>query len=270
LSQSFTSGASSSAVTGSDGLKQVSIPLADQGVAVQWLLSEDPIDHPLIGNGPALIAAAALTLPSGLSGSSDSLTEYIVSYNGTRFTGTLPAPVTITVPYADANNDGVVDGTSPPIRANTLSLYVLNENTAQWEQVPGSTVDLANHTVTGQISHLSIFNAFGTTAANNLGQIRVYPVPFKPDSGDANQGVPYTPSNPNSGIIFDNLPAQVTIKIYTVTGQLVATLGSGDTLGAVQWDVKNSSGRDVASGGYLAVITSPGQTTVVRKLLVIW
>ena len=269
--QSFSAGTSSSTVTGTDGQKQLNIPAPDQSSNIQWLLSEDPIDHPLISSAPALIAAAASTLPAGLAGSADSLTEFIVAVNGSRFTGTLTTPVTVKVPYADANNDGIVDGTSPPVPASTLKLYVLNEATAQWDAIPGSTVDTTHHLVIGQISHLSIFNAFGTgsVAAANLDAVRVYPVPFKPNSGDPNQGVPYAPGNPNSGIVFGNLPAQVTIKIYTVTGKLVAEFSTNDSLGSLQWDARNSVGQDVASGGYMAVITSPGQTRVVKKLLVI-
>ena len=268
--QSFATGSGSGTVTGSDGQKELDIPIADLGANAQWLLSEDPSNHPLIGNAPALIAAAGLTLPLGLGGSSDSLTEFIVAIDGSRSTATLPSPLTIKVPYPDANNDGIVDGTSPPIRASTLKLYVLNENTAQWEAVPGSYADTTSHRVVGQISHLSIFNAFGTGAKNDLSSLRVYPVPFKPNSGDPNQGSPYSAGNPNSGIVFDNLPAQVTIKIYTVTGRLVAELDSAGTNGAIQWDARNSNGQDVASGGYVAVIASPAQNTkIVKKLLVI-
>ena len=90
-----------------------------------------------------------------------------------------------------------------------------------------------------------------------------------PNNGDADDGVPYAAGNPNSGIVFDNLPPSVTIKVYTVTGQRVAEFGSSSGAGKVQWDVKNDRGQDVASGGYLAVVTSPGVFPVIKKLLVV-
>ncbi len=190
-----------------------------------------------------------------------------MAVNGARFASALAQPVTVSVPYLDADGDGIVDGTG--VRASTLRLYTLDENTAQWIAVPGSYVDTANHLVVGSIGHLSIFDAFGTSAQNDLSSMRVYPVPFKPNSGDPNQGAPFSPGNPSSGIVFDNMPAQVTIKIYTLTGKQVIELDSTSASGSLQWDARNADGRDVASGGYLAVITSPGVAKMVKKLLVI-
>ena len=58
-----------------------------------------------------------------------SLTEFIVAVNGARFASALAQPVTVSVPYLDADGDGIVDGTG--VRASTLRLYTLDENTAQ-------------------------------------------------------------------------------------------------------------------------------------------
>jgi hypothetical protein len=141
---------------------------------------------------------------------------------------------------------------------------VIQESSGVWQQVPGSTVDTTRKVVSGYINHLSIFSAFGTpmAAAPDLSAVRVYPVPYKPNGGNPDQG------DPSRGIIFDQLPADSTIKIYTITGRLVAELSAsaGDS---VSWNARNSSGQDAASGGYLAVVSSPGLRSVVKKLLII-
>jgi surface antigen len=50
---------------------------------------------------------------------------------------------------------------------------------------------------------------------------------------------------------------------------LVAKLDGGTASASVSWDVRNQDGRDAASGAYFAVISAPGQKSVVKKLVVI-
>ncbi|MCX5797218.1 MAG: serine hydrolase [Elusimicrobia bacterium] len=264
---SCISGTSSSTLTGSDGKTQLDIPPALLGAATGWMLSESPLQRPLTGNTTALIVAAVA--PAGLRQSTGSLTEFIIAVDGVRCNGTFALPVTVRVPYSDVNNTGFVDGTSPPVRADTLQLYTLNETSGLWEAVPGSTVDTVNKVVVGQLSHLSIFTAFGAGAVSGLSTLRVYPVPYRPNGGNADQGKPYSAADPNSGIIFDNLPQSVSIRIYTLTGSLVTSFSSEDSSGKLRWDARNDSGQEVATGGYLAVITSPGASKVVKKILVV-
>lgn len=106
-------------------------------------------------------------------------------------------------------------------------------------------------------------------AVSDLSGVRVYPNPYKPNGGDSNHGVAFNPSNPSSGIIFDTLTPSATIKIYTASGQLVRTLGPPNGSGAIQWDVLNDNGRDVATGLYLAIITSPGVSKSVKKVVIV-
>jgi len=264
---SFIIGTSSRTITGSNGKTKLDIPPSLLGDATGWILSESPLQRPLMSNTTALITAAAA--PAGMRGSDSSLTEFLIMVDGIRGTGTLELPVTVRVPYPDANNTGFVDGTSPPVRADTLRLYVLNETSGLWEAVPGSAADTVNKVVVGQIRHLSIFTAFGAGAAGGLSALRVYPIPYRPNGADADKGRPYSSTDPDSGIIFDNLPQNVKVKIYTLTGQLTRSLSSSDSNGKLRWDVLNDSGQDVATGGYIAVISSPGTSAVVKKLLVI-
>ncbi|MFI5346639.1 MAG: T9SS type A sorting domain-containing protein [Elusimicrobiota bacterium] len=81
---------------------------------------------------------------------------------------------------------------------------------------------------------------------------------------------PYQPSLGHDRITFRGLPPKVTIKIYTVTGQLVQTLSKNDPTNAdlVWTPVTNASGRNLASGVYFyQVLGDNGRAS--GKLMVI-
>lgn len=169
----------------------------------------------------------------------------------------------LTFAYADENKDGLVDGTL--IRADGLAVYAFDVPSGKWRKEAATTLDTVGRTVSATTSHFSFFGAF-VPAHADLASLRVFPNPYKPNNASADDGTPHSPGSPNSGIIFDNLPDQVTIKIFTVSAQLVREISSGASGGRVQWDVKNDRGADVASGGYFALINSPGQKAVVKRL----
>ena len=87
-----------------------------------------------------------------------------------------------------------------------------------------------------------------------------YPNPFNPETW-----IPYQLSE----------PAEVTLRIYTVSGILVRTLALGDTPAgiyqsrsrAAYWDGKNDVGEPVASGVYFYTLTA-GDFTATRKMLI--
>jgi hypothetical protein len=172
---------------------------------------------------------------------------------------------TLTLNYEDADENGIVDGTTVEIE----KLRVLTASTlaGPWTALP-TTLNSSKKTVAGTTTHFSFFGLFAPLAAD-LKSVEVYPVPFKPNDGNADTGVDYSAGNRDSGIIFANLPAAVSIKIYTVTGQLVAKFSTDNSLGKLQWDVKNESGKSVASGVYIAVISTWGQKSITKKVMVI-
>jgi uncharacterized repeat protein (TIGR01451 family) len=53
---------------------------------------------------------------------------------------TFEHPVTLRLPYADADHDGFVDGTSPAIAVPALTLWAFDEVTEAWVQVPEALV----------------------------------------------------------------------------------------------------------------------------------
>ncbi|MDD5305335.1 MAG: hypothetical protein PHS14_19735, partial [Elusimicrobia bacterium] len=151
-----------------------------------------------------------------------------------------------------------------------LQIYYLNEATGRWSRDFSSTVDTSSRTVTGNTPHFSTFALMlGTAFAPDLDSVQVYPVPFKPNGLNPDEGKPFTPGNKNSGIIFSGLAAGSEIRIYTLTGRLVASLDNAPITGAMRWDARNQDGRDVASGAYFAVITAGGHKAVVKKLVII-
>lgn len=95
-------------------------------------------------------------------------------------------------------------------------------------------------------------------AANDLSATHAFPVPFIPSKG-------------HSQITFTRLTAKVTIRIYTLSGELVKSIvkdsGASDE---VSWfPVANEQGQTVASGVYLYHVESTDGKTRLGKLMVI-
>jgi hypothetical protein len=58
-------------------------------------------------------------------------------------------------------------------------------------------------------------------------------------------------------ITFNHLPPKATIRIFTVSGNMVQTLQKNDATQFINWDLKNWNGLFVASGMYIAYIDMP-------------
>ncbi len=80
-------------------------------------------------------------------------------------------------------------------------------------------------------------------AITTVDAVRSYPVPFRPGHG-------------HSSITFDQMPADSTIRVYSLTGTLVKEIHAGAE--QVSWDVKNDSAEDVASGVYFVRVSGSG------------
>jgi len=72
-------------------------------------------------------------------------------------------------------------------------------------------------------------------------------------------------------LYFENLPAQCTIRIFTVNGDLVQTLerNSGADNGREFWNLLNRDGFSVAYGVYVAHIDAPGIGEKIVKFAII-
>jgi len=75
-------------------------------------------------------------------------------------------------------------------------------------------------------------------------------------------------------ITFSNLPENVTVKIFSLSGTLLRTLATDDKSRGpsspfLEWDLKNESGLRVASGMYLAIVSAPGIGEKLLKFAII-
>ena len=66
-------------------------------------------------------------------------------------------------------------------------------------------------------------------------------------------------------VTFRRLPKQVTIKIYTINGDLIKTLEKNDNNPTIRWDMTNVDDVPIASGIYICLIDAPGIGTKVLK-----
>ncbi len=89
-------------------------------------------------------------------------------------------------------------------------------------------------------------------------KVNVYPNPLY-GYNELSSYYTNTPDEPY--ITFTNLPEQITVKIYSLSGSLLKTLTTDDKASPsspfLNWDLLNESGLRVASGMYLAIVSSP-------------
>ncbi len=62
---------------------------------------------------------------------------------------------------------------------------------------------------------------------------------------------------PKGFVTFSHLPEKATVRIYTLAGTQVVRLQKDDSSQFLVWDLKNASGRGVASGVYVAHVEMP-------------
>lgn len=109
----------------------------------------------------------------------------------------------------------------------------------------------------------NVFIRTGSFTIGGCGGPGSLPVPSaEMGVSDALRAVP-TPFRPGSGAGFDavrmeirGIPAGATIRIYSMSGMLVAELLDADGDGMEFWDAKNKEGRKVSSGVYHIVATA--------------
>ena len=102
-------------------------------------------------------------------------------------------------------------------------------------------------------------------------KVNVYPNPLYA----YNPATSFSGGNPDEPwVTFSNLPEEVNIKIYSLSGTLIRTLTTADkqvtsTMPFVNWNLQNEDGLRVASGMYLAIVSSPGYGEKVLKFAII-
>jgi hypothetical protein len=106
-------------------------------------------------------------------------------------------------------------------------------------------------------------------ASNDMSRIRVVPNPY--NVNDPKVRTLYV-GNDYRQINFYNLPAVVTIKIYTENGDLVKTIEHFEPVnedGSEAWDMITDNQQVISSGVYIAVFQKPSGETSYQKFIVV-
>jgi hypothetical protein len=76
-----------------------------------------------------------------------------ITLKGAQLDGT----ATLSIPFEDTNNDGIVDGTVLPVKEIAVFAYNATDNV--WEQLP-TAIDACNHSAIAKTTHFSLFGLF--------------------------------------------------------------------------------------------------------------
>lgn len=99
---------------------------------------------------------------------------------------------------------------------------------------------------------------------NNL---RVVPNPFNIRS--VNYGDPNNPSDAsNNKLLFVGLPGKCTIRIFTVSGDLVKTIYHDSGLGSEEWNQVTDSNQFIVSGLYIAHVESEVGNEIIKFVVI--
>ncbi|MFH1823804.1 MAG: kelch repeat-containing protein [Candidatus Firestonebacteria bacterium] len=171
---------------------------------------------------------------------------------------------TILFTYSDADNNGVLDGTSIPVKY--LRIFKLNEVSNKWEIVEsGYSLDTTTKVIRAIINSSGIYNILGyVIPETTLSNVTNYPNPFS--AGKEETKIVYVLTK----------DSDVEISIYTLTGDLVrkfnysagAEGGKGTSSGytnEISWDGKNGQGSIVANGIYNCEIIA-GKLKEIRRI----
>ncbi len=107
-------------------------------------------------------------------------------------------------------------------------------------------------------------------AGNSLSEIAVVPNPYIAAAAWEKRNLNQT-GRGERRIDFINLPAECTIRIYTVTGALVKTIQKeySTTNGTTSWNLVSDDGTDIAYGLYIYHIDAPGVGNKIGKFAII-
>jgi hypothetical protein len=145
--------------------------------------------------------------------------------------------------------------TVPPFRYRDF-----NTNSAQGISYP-TDAGITNF-FPGQRYRLTTSGGSNELADADLSAIRVVPNPFVAINE-------ITRGRGLQRILFTNLPPQATIRIYTISGNLVRVLEHSDESGTQEWDVRTRFDLLVASGNYYFHVTTPDGRTHLGRFAVV-
>ncbi len=188
----------------------------------------------------------------------DYLNSEILEMTTREFNSSEPinGKVNIVLSYPSLNNSSYEDN---------LRIYELNKFSGNWEILPdiqsvNTDIKVVMTAVDGSNWHTgAAYRLFITRYASaDLGAVKVYPNPYKPNSGLG-----------HSKIIFDNLTENAKIKMFNIAGELVTTIEEEDTDGREEWEATNDNNEKLASGIYIYVISNDKGNKKTGKIAII-
>ncbi len=157
------------------------------------------------------------------------------------------------------------DATRLWIAGHSLAM-VFNQLPADGEtwtlNFPRGPADTPRGPVPGMAVRIPIQGGTNELADADLSQVRVVPNPFiAADELQRGRGL--------QRIQFTNLPPQATVRIYTISGNLVRVLEHTDGSGTLEWDVRTRFDLLAASGNYYYHVTTPDGRTHLGRFAVV-
>jgi len=241
---------------------QITIPPQAFVENIFIFISTDPINKSYLVN-PQDILAANSGLPGNYKIIPTAICEIALQDEQRNWirNKALNKSTEIRISYPDNDNDKYVDGIMEKMKVENLRMYYLYENTRKWTEIPNSEANLSGKYISAQINHFSVFALIGKVIPKDLSKLSVYPVPYKPGSGTRYD-------NP-AGIVFDNVPEYLEIKIFNIAGELVFSEIESSTGGRYIWKAENNSGKKVASGIYIFILHDQSGNKKFGKLAIV-
>lgn len=172
------------------------------------------------------------------------------------------APVTLTMSYPDADNDGRID--MDLLRESTAWIYYLDPSAGNWTRVAGVTRNDAANTLSAQVTHFSVYSVRSSGSTDSgMSLLKAYPNPcdFRSDASVRIGGIPP-----------DSVDARV--YIYNEAGELVRTLTRlgvySDVTEPLSWDGLLQGGGRAASGLYIYLVKTANHGKGTGKFFIVW
>ncbi|HWN80515.1 MAG TPA: T9SS type A sorting domain-containing protein, partial [Candidatus Udaeobacter sp.] len=133
------------------------------------------------------------------------------------------------------------------------------------EEVQGQSQVIELHTRPASSEESAVFPT--SSVADGAENVTVVPNPYLASAGWDLKPNPTDPTG--TKVAFNHLPASSTVRIFTLSGDLVETLTPLDQDGGTSyWDLISRNGQDVASGIYLYSVDSPAGSKIGKLVIV--
>jgi hypothetical protein len=184
----------------------------------------------------------------------------------------------------------MVDDNWPPPLGKKASVYKIFDGNVKfgfdyYYTVQSVSVEITDPPIGVQATSMRDPNAYypispaTPVATENLDDVKVVPNPYV-GSAIWNNRIPSSANPWEHRLQFINLPADATIKIFTIDGDFVDEVHAGETVrigegypdardSVAEWDLLTRNDQEAAPGIYMYVVDSPSLGTKVGKFVVV-